>query len=183
MPQTSTLLLAVLILSAFSFIALAALLAILLTERRHGRDDADEMNDALMEGVMEVRGHSWETILPARSIIYTRDLYEPGQELAARSANAARNVLESTPPELAADVSGTGILLTGGGSLLRGLAGYIAGELHTDVAIAPDPLNCVARGTAISLSEGKYLSAGFRDATPKVWNRRLNHSHDPFTGE
>ena len=68
-------------------------------------------------------------------------------------------------------------------ALLRGLAGYIAGELHTDVAIAPDPLNCVARGTAISLSEGKYLSAGFRDATPKVWNRRLNHSHDPFTGE
>ena len=135
------------------------------------------------EGVMEVRGHSWATNLPARRIIYTRDLYEPVQELAARIANAARNVLESTPPELAADVSGTGILLTGGGSLLRGLAGYIAGELHTDVAIAPDPLNCVARGTAISLSEGKYLSAGFRDATPKVWNRRLNHSHDPFTGE
>ena len=135
------------------------------------------------EGVMEVRGHSWETNLPARRIIYTRDLYEPVQELAARIANAARNVLESTPPELAADVSRTGILLTGGGSLLRGLAGYIAGELHTDVAIAPDPLNCVARGTAISLSEGKYLSAGFRDATPKVWNRRLNHSHDPFTGE
>ena len=135
------------------------------------------------EGVMEVRGHSWETNLPARRIIYTRDLYEPVQELAARIANAARNVLESTPPELAADVSGTGILLTGGGSLLRGLAGYIAGELHTDVAIAPDPLNCVARGTAISLSEFKYLSAGVRDATPKVWNRRLNHSHDPFTGE
>ena len=73
--------------------------------------------------------------------------------------------------------------LTGGGSLLRGLASYIAGELHTDVAIAPDPLNCVARGTAISLSEGKYLTAGFRDATPKSWNRRLNHTHDPFTAE
>ena len=55
MPQTSTLLFAVLILSALSFIALAALLAILLTERRHGRDDADDRNDALMEGVMEVR--------------------------------------------------------------------------------------------------------------------------------
>ena len=96
---------------------------------------------------------------------------------------AARNVLESTPPELAADVSSTGVLLTGGGSLLRGLASYIAGELHTDVAIAPDPLNCVARGTAISLSEGKYLTAGFRDATPKSWNRRLNHTHDPFTAE
>ena len=135
------------------------------------------------EGVMEVRGHSWETNLPARRLIYTRDLYEPVQELAARIATAARNVLESTPPELAADVSSTGVLLTGGGSLLRGLASYIAGELHTDVAIAPDPLNCVARGTAISLSEGKYLTAGFRDATPKSWNRRLNHTHDPFTAE
>ena len=135
------------------------------------------------EGVMEVRGHSWETNLPARRVVYTRDLYEPVQELASRIAAAARNVLESTPPELAADVSSTGVLLTGGGSLLRGLASYIAGELHTDVAIAPDPLNCVARGTAISLSEGKYLTAGFRDATPKSWNKRLNHTYDPFSAE
>ena len=77
---------------------------------------------------MEVRGHSWETNLPARRVVYTRDLYEPVQELASRIAAAARNVLESTPPELAADVSSTGVLLTGGGSLLRGLASYIAGN-------------------------------------------------------
>ena len=135
------------------------------------------------EGVMEVRGHSWETNLPARHVIYTRDLYEPVQELASRIAAAARAVLESTPPELAADVSSSGVLLTGGGSLLRGLASYIAGELHVDVAIAPDPLNCVARGTAISLSEGCYLTAGFRDATPKAWHKRLQNNHDPFAGE
>ena len=135
------------------------------------------------EGVMEVRGHSWETNLPARHVIYTRDLYEPVQELASRIAAAARAVLESTPPELAADVSSSGVLLTGGGSLLRGLASYIAGELHVDVAIAPDPLNCVARGTAISLSEGRYLTAGFRDATPKAWHKRMQNNHDPFAGE
>ena len=117
------------------------------------------------EGVMEVRGHSWEPNLPARI------------------AAAARAGLESTPPELAADVSSSGVLLTGGGSLLRGLASYIAGELHVDVAIAPDPLNCVARGTAISLSEGRYLTAGFRDATPKAWHKRLQNNHDPFAGE
>ena len=58
------------------------------------------------EGVMEVRGHSWETNLPARHVIYTRDLYEPVQELASRIAAAARAVLESTPPELAADYPG-----------------------------------------------------------------------------
>ena len=135
------------------------------------------------EGVMEVRGHSWETNLPARHVIYTRDLYEPVQELASRIAASARAVLESTPPELAADVSSSGVLLTGGGSLLRGLASYLAGELHVDVAIAPDPLNCVARGTAISLSEGRYLTAGFRDATPKAWHKRLQNNHDPFAGE
>ena len=106
------------------------------------------------EGVMEIRGHSWETNLPARRLVYTRDLYLP-------------------PPELAADVAKSGILLTGGGSMLRGLAGYIAGELHVDVAIAPDPINCVARGTAASLTLGQYLTAGFRDATPRAWHNRL----------
>lgn len=125
------------------------------------------------EGVMEIRGHSWETNLPARRLVYTRDLYLPVQELAARIAATARNVLESTPPELAADVAKNGILLTGGGSMLRGLAGYIAGELHVDVAIAPDPINCVARGTAASLPLGQYLTAGFRDATPRAWHNRL----------
>ena len=135
------------------------------------------------EGVIEVRGHSWETNLPARRLIYTHDLYEPVQELATRIVAAARAVLESTPPELAADVSSTGVLLTGGGSLLRGLASYLAGELHVDVAIAPDPINCVARGTAISLSEGKYLTAGFRDATPKAWKKTLQNIRDPFAAD
>lgn len=132
------------------------------------------------EGVMEIRGHSWETNLPARQLIYTRDLYEPVQELASRIVAAAHNVLESTPPELAADVAQSGILLTGGGSMLRGLASFLAGELHVDVTIAPDPLNCVARGTAASLSAGKYLTAGFRDATPKIWHSRLQSARDPF---
>ena len=135
------------------------------------------------EGVMEVRGHSWETNLPARRRIYTRDLYAPVQELAGRIVSSARAVLESTPPELAADVSRTGVLLTGGGSLLRGLASYLAGELHVDVAIAPDPLNCVARGAAISLSQGRYLTAGFRDATPKICRSRFSPRKDPFAGD
>ena len=130
-------------------------------------------SDSDFEGVMEVRGHSWQTSLPARQLVYARDLYAPVRELVARIAAAARSVLESTPPELASDVSQTGVLLTGGGSMLRGLPGYLAGQLHVNVALAPDPLNCVARGTAASLSLGRHLTAGFRDATPRVWRARL----------
>lgn len=130
-------------------------------------------SDSDFEGVMEVRGHSWQTSLPARQLVYARDLYAPVRELVARIAAAARSVLESTPPELASDVSQTGVLLTGGGSMLRGLPGYLAGQLHVNVALAPDPLNCVVRGTAASLSLGRHLTAGFRDATPKVWRARL----------
>lgn len=132
------------------------------------------------EAVLEVRGHSWQTNLPARKRIYTRDLYEPVQELAGRIAASARAVLEATPPELAADVAGNGILLTGGGSMLRGLAGYLAGVLHVDVALAPDPLNCVALGTAASLTVGKQLTSGFRDATPRIWRSRFASRPDPF---
>ncbi|MDD4850726.1 MAG: rod shape-determining protein [Gemmiger sp.] len=125
------------------------------------------------QGMMEVKGHSWQTNLPGRCFVYTRDLYAPVRELVDRIATAAHTVLESTPPELAADVSKNGILLTGGGSMLRGLPGYLAGRLHVNVALATDPLNCVARGTAASLSLGRYLTAGFRDATPKAWRQSL----------
>jgi rod shape-determining protein MreB len=125
------------------------------------------------EGMMEVKGHSWKTNMPARRFVYTKDLFEPVQELSDRIAAAARAVLETTPPELLGDVSRNGILLTGGGSMLRGLASYLAGKLHVNVAIAPDPLNCVARGAAASLTLGKYLTAGFRDATPKVWKAKF----------
>ncbi len=132
------------------------------------------------EAVLEVKGHSWEKNLPARQLVYTHDLYEPVQELAGRIADAARGVLEATPPELAADIARGGILLTGGGSMLRGLAGYLAGALHVDVALAPEPLYCVARGTAASLTMGRELAAGFRDATPKVWRSAFAEQPEPF---
>ncbi len=74
---------------------------------------------------------------------------------------------------MAAEVAKNGILLTGGGSMLRGLAGYIAGELHVDVATHQTPSTDVARGTAASLTLGQYLTAGFRDATPRAWHNRL----------
>ena len=106
------------------------------------------------EGVMEIRGHSWETNLPARRLVYTRDLYLPVQELAARIAATARNVLESTPPELSADIIDNGIMLTGGGALLRGLDVLINRETGMPVHVADTPLDCVAEGTGQCLDLG-----------------------------
>ena len=132
------------------------------------------------ETSMEIKGRNLVDGLPKDILIRSEEVREAMNENLLRIVDAIKDTLERTPPELAADVGKTGILLTGGGSMLRGLAGYLAGELHVDVAIAPDPLNCVARGTAASLSMGKYLSAGFRDATPKIWKSRIMGPRDPF---
>ena len=66
--------------------------------------------------------------------------------------SAAKRVLESTPPELAADIIENGIVLTGGGALLDGMAEILQQELKVPVFPAEDPLTCVARGTGILLN-------------------------------
>ena len=57
-----------------------------------------------------------------------------------------KGALEQTPPELAADIAESGIVLTGGGSLLQGLDQLLSNETGLPVIIAEDPLTCVARG-------------------------------------
>ena len=64
---------------------------------------------------------------------------------------AVRMALEQSPPELAADIAETGIVLTGGGALLRDLDSRIAGETGLPVIIAEDPLTCVVRGGGMAL--------------------------------
>ena len=65
-----------------------------------------------------------------------------------------RTTLEKTPPELSADIIENGIVLTGGGALLRGLAERISKETGMNVKVADNPLDCVAHGTAKRLETG-----------------------------
>jgi rod shape-determining protein MreB len=73
---------------------------------------------------------------------------------------AVRMALEQSPPELAADIAETGIVLTGGGALLRDLDARIAEETGLPVLIAEDPLTCVVRGGGMALELMDNYSLG-----------------------
>jgi rod shape-determining protein MreB len=79
-------------------------------------------------------------------------------------ANQIRLTLEATPPELASDICTCGIVLTGGGALLPGLAEYIRNELRINVVVAPKPLECVCTGVGKMLeSEGELNKILYKD--------------------
>ncbi len=117
---------------------------------------------------MEIKGRSLINGLPQRVTVKTADLYEPIMLLVEQIADAAHQVLERTPPELAGDIYRNGITLTGGGAQLHGLPEYLSRELRVNVAVSPDPVNCVAIGTGKSLSMGEKLETGFRNVTPRI---------------
>ena len=75
---------------------------------------------------------------------------------------AVKATLEKTPPELSADIMDHGIMLTGGGALLRGLDKLIADETGMPVNIADNPLDCVADGTGIYLESEMLKLIGKR---------------------
>jgi rod shape-determining protein MreB len=70
---------------------------------------------------------------------------------------AVKVALEATPPELAADIVDTGIMLTGGGALLRNLDQVLRDETGLPVSVADDPLCCVALGTGAALENEKVM--------------------------
>ena len=120
---------------------------------------------------MEVKGRSLLTGLPIKVNVSTSALYEPVMMLSEQIGTAAHQVLEKTPPELAGDIFRNGVVLTGGGAQLHGLPEYLSQELKVDVTVSPDPVNCVALGTAMSLGLNDKLETGFLDATPRMGRR------------
>lgn len=109
------------------------------------------------EMTMDVRGRDLVAGLPKMISITSEEIREALSEPIAQIVEAARITLERTPPELSADLIEKGLILAGGGSLLRGLDKLIAEETGLPVHIADDPLTAVALGTGKVLSELKYL--------------------------
>ncbi len=105
------------------------------------------------ERTMEIRGKDLMTGLPKSVVIRSEEIREAITEPVAAIVDLVKEALDSTPPELAADVMNRGIILAGGGALLRGLDQLISAETDIPVYIAEDPLTCVVMGTARYLEE------------------------------
>ncbi|EUJ32484.1 rod shape-determining protein MreB [Listeria cornellensis FSL F6-0969] len=100
---------------------------------------------------MEIRGRDLVTGLPKTVTVTSEEIELALRESVHVIVQAAKQVLEQTPPELSADIIDRGIIMTGGGALLHGLDELLAEELKVPVLLAENPLDAVAIGTGILL--------------------------------
>ena len=112
------------------------------------------------EKYMKVSGRNLITGLPESMEISSSEILDAIRECVDQIVIATRYVLEQTPPELAADISDRGIIMTGGGSLLKDLDKKIEQSTGIKVVVAEDALSCVAKGTGSSLSSLDLLETG-----------------------
>jgi len=101
---------------------------------------------------MECRGRDLVTGLPKSIEVTSKEIMEALDEPLTTICEAVHGVLERTPPELAADISNAGIVITGGGALLNGIDMRISERTGIKVRIAEDPKTCVAMGTGKALN-------------------------------
>jgi rod shape-determining protein MreB len=95
---------------------------------------------------IDVRGRNLAEGVPKSFTLNSDEILESLQEPLAGIVQAVKRVLEQSPPELASDIAETGIVLTGGGSMLRDLDRLLTAETGLPVILSEEPLTCVARG-------------------------------------
>jgi rod shape-determining protein MreB len=111
------------------------------------------------EEKMEIKGRDLVTGLPKTLQISSSEIRKAMSDPVSVIVNTVKSTLERTPPELASDIVERGVILAGGGSLLKGLDRLLAKETGLPVNLTEDPLSCVARGTGKILDELRVLKA------------------------
>ncbi len=114
---------------------------------------------------MNVKGRNLVDGLPKNITISSEEVREALADPIGAIVDAIRSTLERTPPELSADIIDNGIMLTGGGALLRGLDILVNRETGMPVRVADEPLDCVAVGTGKCLETG--VVSNFRSSRVK----------------
>jgi len=107
--------------------------------------------------VMKMRGRDLISGLPKEIIVNDAQIRQSLSKTLKTIADSVKATLELTPPELVADIYERGMVLVGGGALLRGLDKYISKATEIPVRVVDDPLTCVARGTGILLENEDLL--------------------------
>lgn len=110
---------------------------------------------------MECRGRDLVTGLPKTVMVTSDEIMEALEEPLRTISEAVHSVLEQTPPELAADISNSGIIITGGGAMLNGIDRRMSEKTGIPVKIADDPATCVAIGTGKALNELESLESNY----------------------
>ncbi|MGN0667400.1 MAG: rod shape-determining protein [Huintestinicola sp.] len=111
---------------------------------------------------MIVKGRNLVTGLPAKLKLCDYDIYKALIDPIGELVDAVKGVLERTPPELSGDLCTNGIILTGGGALLRGLDKLLSSQTHIPARVADDPLRCVAMGSSKAFNMLDTLLDGFQ---------------------
>ena len=120
------------------------------------------------EATVEIKGRCLMTGLPKTITVNSTEMMEAFEEPVERILEAVHNVLERTPPELVADISNNGIVMTGGGSLVDGFDKLITARTGIHTVVAEDAISCVAEGTGKSLDS----LGDMQDGTVNLSRRR-----------
>ena len=111
----------------------------------------------MTETSMQIRGRDLITGLPQTLTLTSTQTYEAMQESIQKIVEVVKQTLEKTPPELASDIMERGIILAGGGALIKGLDTLLSQETEMPAYIAENPLECVARGAEKTLEDLEKL--------------------------
>ena len=117
---------------------------------------------------MEIKGRCLMTGLPRVFNVTSSEMIEAFEETSSSILEAIHGVLERTPPELVADISTNGIVMTGGGSLVSGFDKLVTARTGIHAVIADEAISCVALGTGKSLADLNSL----QDGTMNISRRR-----------
>ena len=112
------------------------------------------------ETAIEIKGRCLMTGLPKTLTVSSTEMLEAFEEPVERILEAIHGVLERTPPELVADISNNGIVMTGGGSLVDGFDKLIEARTGIHTIVAEDAISCVAEGTGKSLDSLNDMQDG-----------------------